>query len=175
MLEDLGNLGDFIGGLAVIVTLIYVAAQVRQNTAAVRAASRLEIASGYRASNRLLMDPETARAYTQGLREYPNMPFKERTLFGNVLADHGVFFQGVFALHEAGQLDDETYDAYLEWFTCNVATPGGTAWWEEIGRPIFVKSPVKAVDARLARGGLLDITELAMNRPDPPPSTKSSA
>jgi len=32
MLEDLGNLGDFIGGIAVIATLIYPALQVRNNT-----------------------------------------------------------------------------------------------------------------------------------------------
>ena len=43
-LEALGNLGDFIGGLAVIVTFLYLAAQIRQNTESVRAASRLEIA-----------------------------------------------------------------------------------------------------------------------------------
>ena len=30
-LEALGNLGDFVGGIAVVVTLIYLALQVRQN------------------------------------------------------------------------------------------------------------------------------------------------
>lgn len=33
MLEDLGNLGDFLGGIGVVVTLIYLAFQVRQNSA----------------------------------------------------------------------------------------------------------------------------------------------
>jgi hypothetical protein len=37
-LEDLGNLGDFIGGLAVIVTLFYLAVQIRQNTRMLRSA-----------------------------------------------------------------------------------------------------------------------------------------
>ena len=32
MLEALGNLGDFVGGVAVIVTLLYLASQIRQNT-----------------------------------------------------------------------------------------------------------------------------------------------
>ena len=166
MLEALGNLGDFVGGLAVIITLIYVAAQVRQNTAAVRATSRLEIASSYRRVNRLLIDPEVARAYAQGMREYPDMPFRERNFFGSVIGDHAVFFQGVLALYESGQVDEETYNAYLNWFACNVATPGGSAWWEEIGRPILVKSSVRAVDARLAQGRLLDLTLLDLNRLD---------
>lgn len=55
-MEALGNLGDFIGGLAVVVTLIYLAIQVRQNNLALHAASRQAVASGYRDCNRLLLD-----------------------------------------------------------------------------------------------------------------------
>jgi len=36
MLDALGNIGDFVGGLAVVVTLVYLALQIRQNTAATR-------------------------------------------------------------------------------------------------------------------------------------------
>ncbi len=41
MLEALGNLGDFIGGIAVVVTLLYLAVQVRQNTTQLRESSTL--------------------------------------------------------------------------------------------------------------------------------------
>ena len=36
MLNQLGDLGDFIGGLAVVLSLIYLAMQIRQNTSTVR-------------------------------------------------------------------------------------------------------------------------------------------
>lgn len=36
-LEDLGNLGEFLGAIGVIVTLVYLAVQVRQNTRMMRA------------------------------------------------------------------------------------------------------------------------------------------
>ena len=35
-LEMLGNIGDFLGGIGVVITLIYLAAQIRQNTAQLR-------------------------------------------------------------------------------------------------------------------------------------------
>lgn len=38
-ISELGDLGDFIGGIGVIVTLIYLAVQIRRNTRAVRSAS----------------------------------------------------------------------------------------------------------------------------------------
>lgn len=36
MFDELGNVGDFIGGLAIVVSLVYVANQIRQNTATIR-------------------------------------------------------------------------------------------------------------------------------------------
>ena len=38
-LEDLGNIGEFVAAVAVLVSLIYLAVQIRQNTKAVRTAS----------------------------------------------------------------------------------------------------------------------------------------
>jgi hypothetical protein len=157
MLEALGDLGDFIGGIAVVVTLIYLAAQIRQNTIAIRTASRQEIASGYREANRILLDPTTARAFAEGLTVYPEQPFDDRNFFSTVFNDQALFFQGAFALQESGQLDDGTYSAYLNWFVSLVVTPGGTHWWETVGRPIYSNGMVRAVDARLALGGLHDV------------------
>jgi hypothetical protein len=158
-LQDLGNLGDFIGGIAIIVTLIYLATQIRQNTTSVRAASRLEIASGWRAHNRQMLDPAVNRAFQVGLRAYPDMPYEERNIFGNLIGDHAVFFQGAFALYEEGQLDRPTYEDYLTWFACQVATPGGNAFWKEMS-PFLVKGAAAAVNERLGRGDVPDILQL---------------
>jgi len=38
-LQEIGNIGDFVGGLGVIASLIYLAVQIRQNTRAVRSSS----------------------------------------------------------------------------------------------------------------------------------------
>ena len=39
MLENLGNIGDFLGGIGVVITLIYLAVQIRQNTRQLRSDS----------------------------------------------------------------------------------------------------------------------------------------
>ena len=157
--------GEFIGGVAVVVSLIYLASQIRQNTTSVRAASRLEVASSWRACNRLLMDREARRTRAKGLRDYPAMPFDERSLFVTMLADESVFFQGTFALYDEGQLDEGTYQDYLNWFAAQVATPGGSNFWTE-NSPNLVKGAAAAVNERLAKGGLPDITQLGGYRLD---------
>jgi len=45
MIENLGNMGDFVGGVGVFITLIYLATQVRQNTNANRLVSFQQIIS----------------------------------------------------------------------------------------------------------------------------------
>jgi hypothetical protein len=158
MLDALGNVGDFVGGLAVVVTLIYLAIQVRSNTVALRTASRQEIVAGIRTHIQFFVDPRIWRAYVEGLSEFPDMPFDERGRFSTVLFDHSLSFQSVFAVHESGQLEDETYQSYLTWFSCQLATPGGSAWWQE-HRMQFPPRMMDAVEERLSRGNLPDVRE----------------
>jgi len=160
VLEALGNLGDFIGGIAVVVTLVYLATQIRQNTSALRTASRQAVSSGYRETNRLRLAPDAARAWAMGLRGFGSLPFAESAMFSTLIADESLFFQEAYALHESGQLDESTYRAYLDWFSAIIATPGGTHWWETAGRPIYTPGMIDAVDARLAAGEVLDILEI---------------
>lgn len=162
MLDTLGNLGDFVGGIAVVVTLAYLVIQVRQNTAAIEASSRQQIVESDRQANRLWLEPGAARAWVRGLHRDPGMDFEALDRVTTMFNDRALFFPGAYALHEheTGKLEDETCQRYLAWFSAKFATPGGRAWWEEIGRPIFAPRMVRAVDARVRVGGLPDVLAL---------------
>ena len=43
----LGNYGEFVGAIAVVATLVYLTAQIRQNTRAMEAAQRMALAENY--------------------------------------------------------------------------------------------------------------------------------
>ncbi len=51
-LTELTNLGEFIGGVAVLVTLIYLAVRIGQNARTVRAQSQLDSARFWSEQNR---------------------------------------------------------------------------------------------------------------------------
>jgi len=149
----LGNFGEFFEAIAVVLTLGYLVFQIKQNTFAIHATSRLEIASGYRENNRLLGDAKVARAYSVGMSDYPNVPFEDRSLFSMYMNDFGVFIQGAIALHESDQLEAATYNPYLDSFCSTLSTPGGSAWWSEV-KPFYLKRMVEAVEHRLAHRDL---------------------
>ena len=103
MLDALGNIGDLIGGIAVLITLIYLAFQVRLHTASVRTANRQDLSTGYRAHNERLLDPNVSEAYSLGLRDFPMMQPAQKRTFTHTINDHALFLQNVLA--KGGQKD----------------------------------------------------------------------
>ena len=61
-LSDLGSIGELIGGVAVVVSLIYVALQIRQNTRAIRASSHQSALGGWSSSSAIRLSPSQIRA-----------------------------------------------------------------------------------------------------------------
>ena len=105
-------------------------------------------------------DPEIARIFGEGLREYPDISHDDLVRYSAYMNRQSLFFHGVYARYEKGQLEDETYRAYLDWYSCLIATPGGARWFDDIARPIYVPSMVAEVDFRVKKSGLVDATTL---------------
>ena len=164
--EAIGAVGEVVGAAGIILTLLYLAAQIKSNTVATQTASRLDVSRDYREVNRLSLDIVTAKAFRNGLQDYPNLEYEQRVLFSTVITNEALFFQGVFAQFESGQLESETYEAYLLWFSSLIKTPGGSAWWEETARPIFMGRMLVAVDDRIVKGDLPEILDMAGYRDD---------
>jgi hypothetical protein len=158
MLEALGNIGDLVGGIAVLITLVYLSVQVRQHTASLHTANRQDLSAGYRAHNERMVDPEVSRAYAIGLRQFPDMPADQARTFTHMINDHTLFLQAAFALYESGELGMENFSPYLTWLCCHLATPGGAAWWQ-ITRGFYNTALVETIDAKLAEGGIPDVLE----------------
>ena len=75
-LTQLANLGEFIGGVAVLVTLVYLAVQVRESTAAQRTAAELatadvayKTADGYSRFCQMLADEGLAEIWAKAQRD----------------------------------------------------------------------------------------------------------
>jgi len=156
-LESLGNLGDFIGGIGVVATLAYLAVQVRQNTAALRTASRQAIVAGMRDHVRLALQPG-GESFLRAVEAFPEVSPDEHRYYATRMNDLVLFFQGAHALHEAGTLEDETYEAYLDFVAASLSTPGGARYWQQV-REIYTRRMTAALDARIERGDLRDLTQ----------------
>ena len=81
-LQELGNIGELVGGLAVLASLVYLALQIRQNTTSVRAATSASISESLSHFTELLSSqPELARIWVKARAEYDSLNEHERQSF----------------------------------------------------------------------------------------------
>jgi hypothetical protein len=156
MLEALGNFGDFIGGLAVIATLVYLAVQIRQNSTLLRRAGAQSAAAGAAASIGLAaQSPENAAIYHKGLVHFDELSPEEQTHFFLLMASQFVEFSYGYAAHTDGAMSDYLWQIQWQSAQLYLATPGGRAWWERVGSRIFPLDSAfpKLIEAEIQKHG----------------------
>ena len=147
MLEALGNLGDFIGGLAVVITLADLAVQVRQNTRQLERTASISKAATYQNLTTLIVEGN-ARISTN--REFAELRLKGRQALANLdEVDQNrflVYMSSVFRIMEnlsqqnaAGLLSDDEFSSWQYMLRMHLSYPGAREAWRQLA-PAF--SPV---------------------------------
>lgn len=133
-LNDLANIGQVIGALAVVVSLIYVALQIRQNTNAVRSATAQTVHEHFANWYHLLAsDPALSQIAANGLRDYQSLTEAERVRFIAVFMSFLSYSQNAFLKWREKLLDSQLWLGW-EFVIMNlVCAPGGKALWKERG------------------------------------------
>jgi len=130
ILDTLGNLGDFIGGIAVIVTLAYLAFQMRQNTKTVRANSVRELTESILSATAALVEPGNAEVYLRGARSYSALTAEEKFRFGVLVGFFLARLDTVLEYRQRGMVDDEYVAFHSEAIRIIFENPGVREWWE---------------------------------------------
>ncbi len=137
-LEDLGNLGDFIGGLAVIATLVYLAVQIRQNTRMLRSAGEQTTRSDSTATITLAAQtPENAAVFHKGFSNPGALSPEERTQFGLFMAAAFYHFQQGYTAYRGGTQSQDTWKSQVLALQLYAASPGVRDWWRRQGNGLF--------------------------------------
>ncbi len=132
--ELLGNYGEFIGAIAVVVTLAYLTVQVRQSTLTSRASSRQTLIDGWaNAQASLQSDPALLRIYAKGIMRWSTMSNTEKTQFDVGMAQYLSNVQNGILLRNAGMLDQATLDTIAGFMLSVIRCEGGAQWWRETG------------------------------------------
>ena len=128
----IGAIGEFLGAAGVIITLVYLAAQIRQNTRAMRLATAHSIASAARDWNRpLLMDPELAWTFQVGTEDPTQLDEKEQARFIELCFSLLRMFEDAHYQYHSGALDPTTWEGYERLYAAYAKAPGFRAYWKE--------------------------------------------
>jgi hypothetical protein len=142
-LQDLGNLGDFIGGIAVVATLAYLAVQVRQsnrllkaNTASVRAASAIAINERLVGVNQsLIEDPSLAEIFVRELSSPGSIQGADRVRLDTLLQSMFISLENIQKLAQAGTIDPRDWEPWSRHLESWLRNPSVRAWWHRQRSP----------------------------------------
>jgi hypothetical protein len=115
--EDLGNLGDFLGGIGVVVTLLYLAIQISQNTAQVRQNTKAVSAAAHNIltenlnlyNSNLISNEDVAATILKADRGFSDLSDTESMRFLAMSSSMFRSFENIFHHHQAGLLTDEQW------------------------------------------------------------------
>lgn len=152
----LGNLGEFVGAIAVVITLLYLVRQVHQSTNV----SQAETTFAYFESVTRVHERMTDATFNQLLR-------KAIASWGDLDADEKMQMHGFFAdwanklhmgylLMRRGVLDEDSYSPWEGAFVSFVKTPGIGAWWQET---FFPDDFTQRINKRTSDKATLAITD----------------
>lgn len=130
-LQALGNIGEFVGAIGVIASLVYLAGQVRQAQRVARAENVRQIQAGFgRLALLFIQDPDVTRVYLAGsMGDELDRVDKQR--FRWILAQHVSFFIECHAARVDDLMEEALYERWRTWVAMVLETPGGTEWWAE--------------------------------------------
>jgi hypothetical protein len=152
-LEDLGNIGEFLAAIGVIVSLIYLAMQIRQNTRSVRASTFHESSSRAGDLMRAIAEQkELARILHTGLGAPDQIEDDvDRLRFGMLLSAVFRGYEDLFFQYRAGTLSSESWDAWRNSLRNILGNPGFPPFWG-IRRLSFSESFRQFVEAERETG-----------------------
>jgi hypothetical protein len=129
-LSDLGNLGEFLGSIGVLASIVYLAIQIREQNREGRAAAIDSLAhqwtsfmSGLSASEAL------CDVYLRGLEDFDALSRNEKMRFTTVLSQITQITESLHKHHRLGRLDQGMWEGYETRVLSVFSHPGAKTWW----------------------------------------------
>jgi hypothetical protein len=148
-LQDLGSIGDFVGGVAVIITLLYLANQIRHNTNSVLGSIESE---GNRGSSDFpqspAQNPGLARIWRLGHSDAEKLTADEGTQFVMLMGAAFYRLAGSFRQYGRGLLSEDSWEPYERLISRYLGSPAVLEWGSRGDVP-FAQFFIDYVNARI--------------------------
>lgn len=134
-LSDLASIGSFVSGFAVLASLIFIGAQMRQNNRAIKsAASQAHAANFQQVLSVAIENGDVAHLWRVGLGDLSALTDDERTRFLVLTSSLFRFYEAARLQWRHGQLDKEHWENIVFQVSDFGSQPGIRAYWAIRGR-----------------------------------------
>jgi len=150
-LQVIANIAEIVGAAVVVITLVYLSLQIRQNNALIRSQSRQAQLSNDQGS--ILVSIDNA-AILEKMNSDESLTADEQMRLNFIYALDMRNREFEYFQYKEGLLDENAWASFREIILMNHATKKGRVWWDKIGRTLFDPGFVADVDALLKTADL---------------------
>ena len=131
-IDELGSVGELVGAIATVATLLYLALQIRQSTAATRQTALYQaIESGSHVRREFVQNPDASSLYLRGCRDPDSLSPEDYLRFYMLVLT--IFEQArlIFLQHQAGAASEAEWQMTGGWLGSVISEPGGARIWQD--------------------------------------------
>jgi hypothetical protein len=131
LLEILGNLGNLFGGIGVMITLIYLAVQIKMNSRSVKAgAAQSVVQSLATAYSATAMSPELCHIILVGSKNPDTLSELQRAQLYMWLTSWFRLVELAYFHYKLGNIPDTTWNGQLAHLKSALSTPSVKVFWD---------------------------------------------
>lgn len=139
-LSELGNIGEFISSIGVIVSLIYLAVQIRKNTDTERTSTYQSVVSDFGSLNQTMSSSaELSSLYVKGMENFNDLAADEKARISQLFFATFHYFENMFYQYRKGYLETDVWRGWERLMLTYYARPGFQSWWS-VRRDVFSDS-----------------------------------
>ena len=148
--EAIGSIAELISGIAVLITLIYLAIQIRQSTATAREAIlRSQTDRNMDNSKFMAGTPGMMDIFIRAMDDPEAITKEERWQFGSYMFAMFLDFQEAHHFYTTGRQDDYWWPTIRDNIKVYLRRPGGQYWWHSQGRKMLDPKFIDFVDTEI--------------------------
>ena len=130
-IEIVANYAEVVGGIAVLISLIYVGLEIRRNTKSSLSQTNMTAhESMANLSMEVGKDAQLSSLLRKGLLSFNNLDDDEKFQFLTILTSLYRRYENVFYQNEKGLLENELWKGYSHSMTAFFNTNGGKEFWK---------------------------------------------
>ena len=129
--EALGAIAELLGAGGVVISLLYLAAQIRQNSRIAKVTAQEAAVRGFRdVQKSFLLDPVLNRLLMRSTKNWHTAPPEEQARLANALFQILKTWESIHLYYSRGLLEDDTWQGWNTLFQHYINTPGWREYWQ---------------------------------------------
>jgi hypothetical protein len=143
--------GECVGGIAVVVSLVYLASQIRQNSKLLRTSTSSTSTAQNEASALIVQDPEVARIYDAGLADRSSLSELDGRRFDTMMGMWVSGWNQEFQFFIDGAMSPSVWESRKRVMLMLFQQSGMRTWWSQY-REIYDDAFAESVEGLIREG-----------------------